>query len=322
MLVHYTIEKHREALWVTLTLLSSPSTHTPSSSRLWSFFVARHDADQDGYYSPSERKLLLSELGYGPEHPMTLNVSAPLRTTLSSLPTNLIFAGLDLPLRTDTMFSSLDGYAHFESLVALPPGGTWPSFSSATTPLSSSPVCILDYSTCFTPSFTQTSSHNLSIDSIFKRVAFEYPKCGDCIIVHLLSTSSLTGLSSFLPPPSPSPSPSHLTPFTIGLTPSYPPTTFLLPPLSSPRSLALSLIQRYAYTIGSSTTHFISIRESTSLARTLSTLSTEGEGGLPTWVALNDDMYYRSMKWSVDAVDRVLKGWFEVSIGGKTKWEK
>jgi hypothetical protein len=33
-------------------------------------------------------------------------------------------------------------------------------------------------------------------------------------------------------------------------------------------------------------------------------------------------MYYRSMKWSVDAVARVLKGWFEVSIGGKTKWEK
>lgn len=66
------------------------------------------------------------------------------------------------------------------------------------------PICTLDLVDCFGEDFLSTSisAKDVSVDATFKRIAFEKPQCGDCLISLLVGQSGEKGLEAFLPPAS------------------------------------------------------------------------------------------------------------------------
>jgi len=61
--------------------------------------------------------------------------------------------------------------------------------------------CALRLRTCFSESFldVRSSTAATSTTETFRRIAFEHPRCGDCLIVHLLAKTGNVGLEVFLP---------------------------------------------------------------------------------------------------------------------------
>lgn len=86
-------------------------------------------------------------------------------------------------------FSNLDGYP-YSRLGTYPRNSDWKHINSFSTMRS---VCTLKYHECFGDA--QTASQ------VFLNVAFDTPKCGDCLIHALVKASGKLGLSAFLPPP-------------------------------------------------------------------------------------------------------------------------
>ncbi|GAA5902653.1 hypothetical protein JCM5296_000733, partial [Sporobolomyces johnsonii] len=189
LLAHFTIEKHREAL-------------------LWSYLVARFDEDKDGHHSVDERTALLSHLLTDVDFDNdTLILWAPMprRSTLSSLAADRAFAGILDPKETQFEYSSMDGYAHFAAddahSFAIPKWSGWPSFADGQDNGDGAP-CTLAFSTCFGDEFLALKAESPPSSAIetFRRIAFEHPECGDCLIVLLLAKSGNKGLEAFLPP--------------------------------------------------------------------------------------------------------------------------
>lgn len=97
-------------------------------------------------------------------------------------------------------------------------------------------------------------------DSVFKRVAFEQPQCGDCLIMGLLGISGLSGLEAFLPSPKDdtygavmSEAPLTDTP-VLPLTKSWRDADYSMrknvPSDMTVRSFATRLLLRYSYVMG------------------------------------------------------------------------
>ncbi|GAA6035380.1 hypothetical protein JCM8097_008846 [Rhodosporidiobolus ruineniae] len=322
LLTHYTIEKHREAL-------------------LWSFLVARSDADRSGTYSPSERLALLSSLGYSPsatlpDQSSRLSVPPPRRTTLSTLPSLRSHAGLPDPKETDLEFSSLDGYAFLgldtgmSNIPQRKKGDGWPSFSPASSSSSSNEaVCTLDLSSCFGPSFLDPFNvDDIDVSTTFRRIAFEQPQCGDCLIALLLGKSGEKGLEAFLPPADEGDKDEEdleaeaeanalggtkwdELDFAAGLEGGG--------AKGSLRRRAATLIQRYAYSIGSSPASFQSIKYGGAVLDAKLASLTKGEHP-PAFVALNDDLA-TTRKETVEDVDRRMRAFFEERWPEKSPWE-
>lgn len=62
------------------------------------------------------------------------------------------------------------------------------------------PVCEIDLDSCFGADFFNSAGDSsISVHDTFKRIAFEKPRCGDCLIVRLLGRSGENGLEAFLP---------------------------------------------------------------------------------------------------------------------------
>ncbi|GAA6005569.1 hypothetical protein JCM10207_005253 [Rhodosporidiobolus poonsookiae] len=304
--VMYIIEKHREAL-------------------LWSFLVARSDTDRSGSYSPSERQAILSLIGFDTSSP-TLSVSAPYRHTLSSLPSSRAAAGLPDPSQTRLEFSSSDGYAFFamtDDVPSIPQRKPWPAFDAAAEDAAAAPVCTLDLSSCFGDAFLSFSG-DIDVSAVFRRVAFEQPQCGDCLITLLVGKSGEQGLEAFLPPPNADAGEEgarveaeavaldgtrwEVIDFSDGLEGR-----------GSLRQRAAALIHRYAYTIGDSPSSFQSLRSGgPALTARLNALSKPLGGTRPAFVALNDDV---ESVWAVGDVDRRLKGWMEETWPESSRWE-
>ncbi|GAA5862968.1 hypothetical protein JCM1840_002342 [Sporobolomyces johnsonii] len=317
----YTIEKHREAL-------------------LWSFLVARSHPSLTGAYTPSEREALLSSLGYdSPVTPPSLSVAAPRRNSLAALHDGYSSTGLSLPKETDLEFTSLDGYAFF-GLDAGAPGVPahktgWPSFNSNGVDASSSddePVCTLDLTTCFGEEFLDVDGGgDVSVQDTFRRVAFERPQCGDCLIALLVGRSGDKGLEAFVPPPSEEDDDDEEqeeTPEVNAVGTSGTKwwevdfDTRLSGKQGSRRRRATSLIHRYAYTIGNSAASFQSIRYGgPSLTSGLNALSSPGGSNRrPAFVALNDDVAGTKSRVTED-VDRRMGEWFRATWPEATRWE-
>lgn len=192
----------------------SPLTTSPGAHlyRLWSFLIARSDPNQDGLYSPTERRALLASLGTSFTF-NTLRAHVPRRTTLSSTlkPTIFDHTGLERPKQTTYAFTSADGYALFESNadVELGEHGRWPTFGSSLDederdsqpPIKdeSSP-CEVDLKECVGEGF-MSQEGEVEVTAVMKRVAFERPRCGDCMIVQLFAQSGSRGFEAFLPLP-------------------------------------------------------------------------------------------------------------------------
>ncbi|GAA5869721.1 hypothetical protein JCM1840_000570 [Sporobolomyces johnsonii] len=334
----YTIEKHREAL-------------------LWSFLIARSHPSLTGAYTPSERAALLSSLGYNSSSlsPVYLHVSAPSRDTLGPLLDSYAATGLPLPKETEIEFSSKDGYGFFgldEGMAGVPQYTEgWPSFNvrqertdeepttvkgrpeadevgedageEADDP---APVCTLDLKACFGADFLAVDSGNVSVQDTFRRVAFEQPQCGDCLIALLLGESGKTGLEAFLPPPSSGEGEEEGSEIEgVGLSGTkWWEVDFVgsLRGKGSLRRRATHLIQRYAYSLGSSRSSFQSIRTGGMwLTIRLNALSsTAGDRKPPAFIALNDDVVLPKFQ-TVNDVDKRMEAWFRQVWPEPTRWE-
>ncbi|KAJ7229184.1 hypothetical protein GGX14DRAFT_417010 [Mycena pura] len=139
-------------------------------SLLYSFIMLRVDADADGVISPAERSTLVAGLESGKVNVALREGGSPHYVAL-----NLQRAGIAEPKETEYTWISSDGYPLIR-----------------TTRTKTSAHCAIDVKRCFAGS---------SSLGVFRRVAFEEPDCGDCLIAHLISKSGPVGLEAFLPHP-------------------------------------------------------------------------------------------------------------------------
>lgn len=125
--------------------------------------------------------------------------------------------------------------------------------------------CKLDMHVCFSDFWTAglTSSAN----DIFKRIAFEHPECGDCLLSSLIRASGPRGLSILLPPLLPPSEASH-PPKDIPhmpLTKTWKETDFSLASVVPDaltvdlRVWCLRLLARYQYSLGEQTHLFAQV---------------------------------------------------------------
>ena len=181
--LYYIVEKHREAL-------------------LWSFIVARCDLDSDGSYSPTEREAMFAALGGNVEGD-TLTFAAPIRPVSSEDHiASLQAANVSAPLETHFMWPSANGYPYVSSEDG---DHLYPNYDGV-----NERFCSVSISECFgTARFFTAESGEEEEDQpiptpedLLKRVAFEQPRCGDCLMAGLLRASGERGFEAFLPPKS------------------------------------------------------------------------------------------------------------------------
>ncbi|KDE04057.1 hypothetical protein MVLG_05496 [Microbotryum lychnidis-dioicae p1A1 Lamole] len=317
LLHHYTIEKHREAL-------------------LWSFFVARSDSDQDDRYSLAERLAIMSELDIEPAAPasnatLPYTVATPFRHTLAvQMQPEHDYTGLPRALESHYSFSSKDGYALFKpapnSILPSTMAEDWPRFDQRHSaqldedlgvPPRSSACTIGDLSVCFPKDFLDPENNSkMSVDETFRRLAFEQPKCGDCFIVQLLAKSGELGLNKFLPGAVKQDEEDAGIPVEVigGAEKKWHDVTSFRGDLKgfTQRQRAVSLIQRYSYTIADTSTRFHSMRFPSALMRDLAALSRIR----PALIALNDDV-----SGETSTIDDILETWFKKEFPVPTIWE-
>ena len=112
-LMHYMIERHREALYVLNPCLALSLL---TGSRLWSFIVGRSDSNGDSFISQDEQEAMIaalapSNLKFDASH---IEVRHPVREHLA---TTLKEAGLDMPAETEYTLPSTDGYPYLSAKV-------------------------------------------------------------------------------------------------------------------------------------------------------------------------------------------------------------
>lgn len=265
----YIVERHREAL-------------------LWTWAVAKWGG-RAGTMTSKLKDLMWSELAEDSSSSNSvLNVCVPTRDPVENVDL-FATANVDVPTSTEYSFSSKDGYAlsYVESMwswnrprhgypdltqgliedtfdVADTIGATHymkdPSFTGAK-------ACSIVRWTCF-GSLSKTESAS----DFFKRIAFDQPKCGDCIIVALIGASGTSGIDKFLPSFDikiasdefeGSAGPPHLP-----LTSDWMTTDFSMPraipktsakPDMTLRTWCTRLIQRYSYVLGSVESDFYKV---------------------------------------------------------------
>lgn len=173
---HYVLERHREAL-------------------LWSFVVAKHDRDADGVLSAAEAEAVLKDLGIDAHKAYAApQVELPRRGTRSAatVVSNLRRAQMPERLGKESMSSSMDGLAF------LTPRSSDAQEGAAAEEVQP-PVCRLDRE-CVKPLLDAMSgSDPPRVSEVLRRVAFQAPMCGDCMLTHLVGQSGEQGLSAFLP---------------------------------------------------------------------------------------------------------------------------
>lgn len=264
---YYTIEKHREAL-------------------LWSYFIARMDSRRHGHYSAEDRAALGRELGISIQEGQLI-VSRPHRPSYEGEPADTLLkaAHLTPAARTPYQFSSMNGYA-FMPLGQ--PSSTWPDLDAGTvTPEKPWQVCNISLALCFGTEdyFKPKYVGDVTSQTLFKRMTFDHPECGDCAIASLLSRSPV-GLSPFLPAShgasASSPfDPKHSTtppPLLGSWAKSWEATDFNIQAVLEDsgwnlREYVVRMLQRYSYAIGGTNTRFISLRRPLETVKDLKTLT-------------------------------------------------
>lgn len=248
---YYVIERHREAL-------------------LWSFFIARHGREGNGSNTPADRQRILDDLHSANANESTaseIKVRRPTRLGFSGEHSASLLqsVGIASPNQTSYAFSAANGYALSDLRQWQ---ATWPTFDSDTVENNrfSYPhdVCSIFMEQCFGTETFVEQGDTLS-QTLFKRVAFEQPGCGDCIITALLAKSGQSGLSAFLPPASASASSApSAEPVMLGnLAKSWQDADFSIHAHAKHgdmRSHAVQLLIRYSYAIGDTPTRFLSLQ--------------------------------------------------------------
>ncbi|GAA5862804.1 hypothetical protein JCM8547_006550 [Rhodosporidiobolus lusitaniae] len=323
---HYILEKHREAL-------------------LWSFCFARSDQNGDGLFSLSERKALLSFLladNVYDEPSSALYCGTPRRTCLSSLSDLARRAGHPAPKETTLEFLSQDGFALFAADDAhdevIPRWPGWPSFSSSRSDNEEGFPCAMRLDQCFGASFLdieegEENAKSIPVEEVFKRVAFERPECGDALIVLLMQKSGEKGVEAFLPvlegageEEDEAGKEGTMRIETVGLEgTTWEEVSYAAAGGSARtrRKKALSLIQRYAYSIGSSPLSFLSVQSGGDvLSAMLNALHPlDPAASSSAFLALNDDIGTTD-RLELEDIDERMKAWFKQEWPDPSEWEK
>ncbi|GAA94059.1 uncharacterized protein L969DRAFT_616191 [Mixia osmundae IAM 14324] len=309
---HYIVEKHREAL-------------------LWSFLIARMDFDGDGVYSVHEQQDILDLLS-----PSAL----PRKGTMSQDELAVLYpirgeAGLDqiyrdahlpVPAGTSVRWNSQEGYAYTN--FPMPNGKTgspstiWPHYGAFPTLASSgkppsllTPACKLSLSTCFAPGFAN-GTNSIDANSVYRRMAYEQPNCGDCLIVALTHSSGFRGLSAFLPARG-----HHFASAGDRIAPRlFDSSVFdnitiaqidrqqIIQEYGSLRHFCVRLIHRYSHSFGETPTKFLRAQGRSIRASLNSVLFSPSR--IPTFLVINDDMSGKSIEEGGRLIrDFMAKAW-------------
>ncbi|KAM0755806.1 hypothetical protein T439DRAFT_308229 [Meredithblackwellia eburnea MCA 4105] len=289
---HYIVERHREAL-------------------LWSFFVARADRDGDGLLTVPERRRLLADLG-AQSPTESVPVTIPRRSTTAEDIKLFNTSGLVRPLSSETAFDSRDGFA----MASFLKGSPWPVQPTDSSAAPNAVACNLDIPGCLGSDFL-SETKAFGTNSVFKRVAFEFPLCGDCAVLQLVGKSGPRGLSAFLPEVevvnkdtkeeetyrrSETRSASSIKKVRpLGdCAKVFSEIDFVDPSTTrARRARAARLIHRYSYIIGSTDSRFIPMRDSGPLITALCSVNSKfaefyhhppSKDKAPTFLTLNDDI--------------------------------
>jgi hypothetical protein len=215
--------------------------------------VGRADANGDGLLDANEREELISMVSSGQVTALqniSMVIPQPQRPGEEEWHTKMLLAGLEPPLQTTMAWSSANGFAYLSNARTSKWGSaSWPNFSA-------DPADPAQYTGAFyelEPACLLPEHLDLSASRLFKHVAFENRVCGDAIIAALLGRSA--GLDAFLPPkrhPAHSPSQSQ-TAAVLPLDKRWQDGDFSLaatvPAEVTSREFAVSLLQRYSYTL-------------------------------------------------------------------------
>lgn len=217
---------------------------------LWTWAVAKLGG-ADGKWGAEAREEIARLLGKQPGTTGNVEVVRGPRDTLKHVETNLDHAGWAQPKNTEFLWSSLDGHL--------------PDSREKTANPEEDKKCTIDLEKCFDTFWTEredtTAAH------MFKHLAFRRPKCGDCVLMALVTASGPLGLKEVFPSPEATytipktaPAPPYVAPPHLPMTPTWEEADFSLPRAVGKTALpgdtvplrewTMHLLSRYLYTYG------------------------------------------------------------------------
>lgn len=178
--------------------------------------------------------------------------------------------------------------------------------------------------------FTDTSSTYPAVD-VFKRIAFERPQCGDCLIDALITASGERGLSAFLPsseitfrPTSPDGQWNDIGPI-LPLTKQWHTTDFSLDQVITGeeqsvnlREWCTALLGRYVYSVGATPAVFAPIASIRQLSYRLGEVDKHPDTAL---VCINDDISDKNVLGAT-RFKEMLGAWMDRRWPTRGLWER
>ncbi|OWZ34687.1 hypothetical protein C355_05358 [Cryptococcus neoformans Th84] len=227
-------------------------------------------------------------------------------------------AGWEAPKATEFLFSSMDGI--------MPPllrSGEDPAQNDR---------CIIDLNRCF--GLFWTREEDVLSSDMMKRLTFQYPECGDCMIMALVTASGTLGLNAFFPPkettitaPELGPGdayPKFLPPPHLPLTPTWHEADFSLANILSTTALpgeqvdirqyCMRLLSRYLYLDAKSVSHFHMMKSAEHARRVFRMIQGDPKVSI---LGMNDDI-----ESDYDEVRGLMNEWFEMRWPRKAVWER
>ncbi|EIW71073.1 hypothetical protein TREMEDRAFT_67553 [Tremella mesenterica DSM 1558] len=303
-------------------LLTSLRVERWREALLWTYVVANLGTlGPPGLWSISARDELMDMFGMGPgdEDVIKIEVHKGERWTIEEGRMEKLFlqAGWEAPKQTEFLFSSMDG--HMDS-IPKPGYNVDPD------------KCTIDLDRCFGPFWTR--AEDVDSADMFKRLTFQYPECGDCLIKALVTASGPLGLSAFFPPPSRTyraprlplgkEYPTILPPPHLPLTPTWHEADFSLGSVlritALPeeevrlREYCMKLLSRYLYLSARSVSHFHMLRSPEHANKVFSMIQDNPSVSI---LGLNDDI-----EEGYDVVKEIMGRWFEFRWPKKAVWER
>ncbi|KDQ61660.1 hypothetical protein JAAARDRAFT_518082 [Jaapia argillacea MUCL 33604] len=286
LLSHFVVERWREAL-------------------LWSWTVGRIGKLDDSWPEAEG----WAALGGTSEPFITVPGYSRRTTEAGQIRSMLQGSGLEPSTETVYLFSSGDGYPYRE--ISKGRTSAWPDYRFK------SEVCTITRVECF--------GDSNSAGEIFKRIAFEKPECGDCVLNALTRNSGELGLSAFLPQKGRTVWPSRWgsAPSTLPLNKKWREADFRLQSVLSEaprfmtidvREWTMQLLYRYRFVIGGTQTTLLRLNDMQTAKSSLWHLDHE----TPPLLCMNDDVSpaYQGGVYSV------LRQWQQKRWGQSATWER
>jgi 3-O-alpha-D-mannopyranosyl-alpha-D-mannopyranose xylosylphosphotransferase len=181
---------------------------------------------------------------------------------------------------------------------------------------------------CLPDKYFNDTSSTYPAEEVFKRLAFERPHCGDCLIDALVAASGERGLSAFLPSPEAIHEPTLSRKDDHGpilpLTKNWKSTNFSLAHIIKAeskvnlRGWCLSLLGRYVYAIGATPAIFAPVSSFNQLSYKLAEVDRHPDTAL---VCINDDISSKNELGAIKFKER-LGVWMEGRWPTPGPWER